>query len=347
MNVHSRQQRLHQSAASCTNLRESASSVDLSIVIVNWNSKDFLRKCLASVFNETHGLRFEVIVIDSASFDGCDVMLREEYPQVNFIQSEKNLGFAKANNVAFLASRGKAVLFLNPDTEFTGPTINVLLKYLWKLPDAGAVGCKLLNSDGTIQTSCIQSIPTILNQVLDSEASRAKWPRSPLWGMAPLHAGSEKPAEVEAISGACAMLKRDVFEDVGLFSENYFMYAEDIDLCDKVRKNGYRNYYVPLATVIHYGGSSTQQAVSNFSVIMMREAIWRFMRKTKGELYGFGYRAAMFTSACGRIPLLFLLAFNESRSFRSDARGGAFRKWWAILRWSLNREKWVKEYYPS
>lgn len=274
-------------------------------------------------------------------------MLRELYPDVKFIQSEKNVGFARANNMAFRASKGEALLFLNPDTELVGPAINVLLDHLQKMPGAGALGCKLLNSDGTVQTSCIQSIPTIVNQVLDSEASRAKWPTSALWGMAPLYSPSEDAQEIEAITGACVMLKRKVFEDVGLFSEDYFMYAEDIDLSDKVRKAGYKNYYVPLATVTHHGGSSTQQTVSNFSVIMMREAIWRFMRKTRGGLYGLAYRVAMFTSACGRIVLLFLLSLKDSFFLRNDAREGAFSKWFAILRWSLKREKWIKQYYPS
>ena len=94
--------------------------MDLSIIIVNWNSKDYLRSCIASILAETHDLNFEILVIDSASFDGCDAMLREMYPKVKFIQSDKNLGFAKANNVAFRASRGEAVLFLNPDTELVG-----------------------------------------------------------------------------------------------------------------------------------------------------------------------------------------------------------------------------------
>jgi N-acetylglucosaminyl-diphospho-decaprenol L-rhamnosyltransferase len=274
-------------------------------------------------------------------------MLREAYPKVRFIQSDKNLGFAKANNAAFLASKGKVVLFLNPDTELIGPAINILFHHLQELPDSGAIGCRLLNSNGTLQTSCIQSIPTILNQVLDSEASRAKWPRSRLWGTAPLYSASENPQEVEAISGACIMLKRDVFEDVGLFSDDYFMYAEDIDLSYKLRKAGYRNYYLPMAAVTHHGGSSTQQAVSDFAAIMMREAIWRFMRKTRGGLYGLAYRAAMFASASARMMMLFFMSPEEARSHQSHINDGAFRKWWAILRWSLRREKWIKQYYPS
>ena len=328
------------------NAPRSLLAMDLSIIIVNWNSKDYLRRCVASILAETVGIDFEILVIDSASYDGCDMMLREEYPQIRFMQSDKNLGFAKANNLAFRASQGDAVLFLNPDTELVGPAINMLFHQLQELPAAGAIGCRLLNSDGTVQTSCVQSIPTILNQLLDSEASRAKWPKSRLWGMARLYSASQNPGEVEAITGACLMLKRNVFEHLGLFSEDYFMYAEDIDLSYKARKAGYRNYYVPLATVIHHGGSSTQQAFSNFSVIMMREAIWRFLRKSRGGLYGFTYRVAMFVSALGRLLLLLFLSPKELFRREDSPAERTLRKWWAILRWSLNREKLIKQHYP-
>ena len=100
--------------------------MDLSIIIVNWNSKEYLRKCIASILAETHGIEFEIVVIDNASFDGCDEMLRQCYPQVRFIQSDRNLGFAKANNVAFKESSGQNLLFLNPDTEIEGVAIETL-----------------------------------------------------------------------------------------------------------------------------------------------------------------------------------------------------------------------------
>jgi N-acetylglucosaminyl-diphospho-decaprenol L-rhamnosyltransferase len=315
------------------------SPMDLSIIIVNWNSKDYLQKCLVSLFRETHQIAFEVIVIDSASYDGCDQMLQEHFPQVRFIQSDKNVGFARANNAAFRESRGDCVLFLNPDTELVGPAINVLYTELRSRPQAGSVGARLLNFDGSIQTSCIQSFPTILNQVLDSEFLRARSPRSRLWGMAPLHEQPARPQVVEAISGACVMLPRPIFERVGCFSEDYFMYAEDIDLSDKVRRAGAKNYYVPQAVVVHHGGSSVQQAASDFSVVMMREAIWRFLRKTRGGVYGLTYRAAMFLSAASRLLLLKIRPSDESQA-------ASLRKWRAIFRWSLNREKSVRRFYP-
>ena len=309
--------------------------MDLSIIIVNWNSKEYLRKCIASILAETHGIEFEIVVIDNASFDSSGEMLRQCYPQVPFMQAEKNLGFAKANNAAFHKSRGRHVLFLNPDTELFGPAVNMMFDYLQQLPRAGAIGCKLLNADKTVQTSCIQSFPTILNQILDSEILRALWPKSSLWGNAPLFGDQNGPAEVEAIAGACVMLKRSVFEQVGMFSEDYFMYAEDIDLCYKIRQADYKNYYVPNAAVIHFGGASTQQRPSDFSVIIMRESVWRFLRKTRGKTYSLSYRILTLIAAMGRMAILMiflplLIIRHGIKSWNSS-----FRKWGAILTWSL------------
>jgi N-acetylglucosaminyl-diphospho-decaprenol L-rhamnosyltransferase len=318
--------------------------MDLSIIIVNWNSTYFLRKCLASVEAQTRGLKREIVVIDAGSFDGCDRMLREFYPEVRFIQSESNLGFARANNAAFKASQGRSILFLNPDTELAGPAINILYEELQKLPQAGALGGRLLNADRSIQTSCVQAIPTLLNQVLDTEWLRLLWPKSVLWGMAPLYDPTDQPSEVEGISGACVMLKRSVFEQVGLFSEDYFMYAEDLDLCDKLRTAGLRNYYIPAATIIHFGGGSSERAPSNFATVMSVESMWRFFRKRRGSRSGMGYRGAMFFEALGRLALLGLALPVQTIRRRRQAWNHSCKKWRAILRWSAKREKWVAQY---
>ncbi len=299
--------------------------MNLSIIIVNWKSKDYLRPCLTTVFAQTRDVEFEVIVIDSGSFDGCGEMLRERFPQVRFIQSEKNLGFAKANNLAARSARGDALLFLNPDTELPGPAIQTLLAALESLPDAGAVGATLLNTDGTVQTSCIQSFPTILNQVLDAEVLRRRFPHSRLWGMTALFATDGRPQPVAAVSGACVLVRRTAFEKVGGFSEEYFMYGEDLDLSHKLREAGLVNYLVPAAVVVHHGGSSTAQAPSDFSVVMTRESVWRFLRKTRGRIYAAGYRVAMGMAACARLVLL--------------VGRPAARKWRAILKWSLGQAR--------
>jgi GT2 family glycosyltransferase len=312
--------------------------MDLSIIIVNWNSVEFLKKCLASVKAGTHAINYEIIVIDSASFDGCEEMLRKYYPEVVFIQSQENVGFARANNMAFEKSCGSKVLFLNPDTEIDDSAINIIYDYLQKLPKAGALGCKL-NSDRSIQTSCIQSFPTILNQVLDSEYLRARSLKSSLWGVAPLYEDKSEPSVVNAISGACIMMERNIFEHIRKFSEEYFMFTEDIDLCYKAKKAGYLNYYVPEASIVHHGGGSSQEAKSNFAVVMMRESMYQFLMKTKGHSYAWCYRISMLFSALLRLFTLWISSVVFKRQNRNP-----INKWQAVFQWALNRNELIKNY---
>jgi N-acetylglucosaminyl-diphospho-decaprenol L-rhamnosyltransferase len=312
-------------------------TTDLSIIIVNWNSKDYLRKCIASILANTHGIELEIIVIDSASFDGCGEMLQEYYPQVCFIQSDKNLGFAKANNKAYQVSKGQSLLFLNPDTELVNCGINRLYNKLHSLPHAGIVGAKLLNSDRTTQTSCIQSFPNIMNQVFDAEVLRKCFPRWGLWGMAPLFDQGNTPVEVEAVSGACLMIIKSVFEKVGMFCEDFFMYSEDIDLSYMVGQAGYKTYYVPDAVVIHHGGaSSSKRSINTFSDVMLLESQWHFFRKTRPAWYCHLYCMAMFSVSLLRITLLaFIWPVFKMRGIGPLAEV-ALKKWTARLRWTLN-----------
>src|SRR5579872_7241306 len=215
--------------------------MELSIICVNWNSVDYLRECIASVYEFTRDISFEIIVVDNASSqEGVDA-LKEKFPEVTLIKSAKNLGFAGANNLGFRRSSGAYVLLLNPDTKLISPAINVMLEHMKSLTDAGIVGCKLLNTDLSVQLTAIQKFPTILNQVFDLEYLQLRWPRCPLWEIAPLFSTSVKVIKVEVISGACMLLRRQVFQQVGMFSEEYFMYAEDIDLNYKVKSAGFTN----------------------------------------------------------------------------------------------------------
>jgi hypothetical protein len=318
-------------------------SRDLSIIIVNWHSANFVAQCIKSICQHAPELSFEIVVIDNASRDGCQNIVRQYGDHVIYVQSEKNLGFACANNRAVAASQGAAFLFLNPDTEVTGGAIQHLYNTLYRLPDAGSVGPKLLNADGSIQTSCIQSFPTILNQSLDSEFLRQRTPLWRLWGMAPLYTETNDPTEVEVISGACLMLKRDVFQRVGGFTEDYFMYGEDADLCLKVSKIGLQNYYDPEAVVVHYGGSSSGQAASGFSAMMMRESIWRFFRRWHGERYGNCYRFAMLCAATVRLAFLGMLFVVRELRPRRQRKTDSIIKWWSILIWSTCRNAHVVE----
>lgn len=317
--------------------------MQLSIIIVNWNSTEYLRKCLASILAETHGLEFEIVVIDSASYDGCGEMLRDEFSQVRFLQSQTNLGFARANNLAFQYSRGECVLFLNPDTELIGPAINCMYERLRTLPKVGVVGCRLLNSDRTIQTSCIQAFPTILNKLFDAEALRRITPRSRLWGMEALFDNSKTPAEVDMVSGACLMMRRPVFQELGGFSTDYFMYAEDVDLCYKSRTAGFKNYYCSEAVVVHHGGKSSGQARSNFSTVLMIESIRLFLRKSRGRTYSRCYRLALVGSALIRMMLLVGLSPVWVAVSGGPRWRAACSKWSAVFCWGLGVVQWPSQ----
>jgi len=307
----------------------------LSIIIVNWNSLGYLRKCLTSLYEHVRDLSFEVIVVDNASPEPGIESLNADFPDVVVIKSNINLGFAGANNLGFSRSSGEYVLFLNPDTEVTDNAFKTMLDESLSVPDPGVIGCKLLNSDLTVQTSCIQTFPTIPNQLLDYEYLRLRWPACFFWSIDALFSESENPVPVEVISGACMLLRRDVFERAGMFTEDYFMYAEDLDLCYKVKALGFRNYYVGKAQVIHHGGRSSDLVnVSNWSIIMRFKAVHKFCVKRQGSLYGSLFRATMGAAALLRVVLLSLAKPFAGNDSRKQSIKNSTSKWWAVLKWS-------------
>lgn len=314
--------------------------MDLSIIIVNWHSLALLRQCLATVYENTSGIEFEVIVVDNASFDGCREAMAAEYPQARFFQSGENVGFAGANNWGASRARGALLLFLNPDTEVRANAIGETAAILRARHDAGAVGCRLLNSDGTLQTSSIQPFPTILNQVLLAEAVLRLAARFGHRALRPLYVAGPGVFPVEALSGACLMVSRKAFTMVGGFSSSYYIYAEDIDLCYRLRKAGFVNYYVNTATVVHHGGGSSKHRTERcYADVQIRESVFKFFRATRGAAYAKAYRFAMLFASLGRIAVLALpLMLRGRRASLSPA----LRKWTGVLRWSLQQERWTR-----
>jgi len=316
--------------------KSAQTSPELSIICVNWNSLDYLVDCVASIYEHTHGISFEVIVVDNASPEGGVETLKPQFPQVQIVRSDRNVGFAGANNLGFRQSAGRYVLLLNPDTKLIGPAINIMLERIKSLPDAGIVGCKLLNTDLSTSTSSIQKFPTILNQLLNVEYLRLAFPSCPLWDIGPLFSENSHPVKVEVIPGACMMLKRDAFERAGLLTEDYFMYAEDIDLNYKLRRLGLSSYYVGEAQIVHHGGrSSSRQKVSQWSTVMTYKAMLRFYRKSRGQAYAAAYRVAMGLAAVARLILLAMMfPFGDREGIRFAAA-----KWSAVLKWTIGIER--------
>jgi len=310
--------------------------MDLSVIYVNWNSVNYLCNSINSVYTYTQGLSFEIIVIDNASPEGGTDVLKQHFPDILLVKSSDNLGFAGANNLGFKLSSGKLVLFLNPDTVLLDPAINVMIDRTTNLAKVGIIGCKLLNTDLSVQLTAIQKFPTILNQLLDAEYLQLRWPGCPLWKIAPLFASDVKLTEVEVISGACMLLRREVFNQVEMFSEEYFMYAEDIDLNYKVTKAGYKNYYIGDAAIIHHGGkSSSRQTGTYWSTVMKYRAMRTLFQKTHGRPYGALYRASVGCAAAVRL-LLLLLAYPVGNLLWERQRiTSASRKWQVILKWAV------------
>jgi len=307
----------------------------LSIIIVNWNSTDYVLKCLRSVFQETKGIDFEVIVVDNASTDNGLSLIRERFPQVRVIESRSNLGFGGANNVGAEHAKAANLLFLNPDTIILGNAIATALGHLDKIKDAGAVGVRLVNPDMTVQTSAILRIPSIQNQLLSVEFLRTRFSRFRIFGTAPLYSPSPGPSKVDAISGACMFVKRDAFEAAGGFDTRYFMYSEDVDLCKSLQANGFSVYYADDARVVHFGGTSTSKSkVKNFNVSMMKESTYILLKKWRGKGYADLYKAAFLVASLFRLCAL-VLALPFALAVRKQAGvSWSIVKWEKILEWS-------------
>jgi GT2 family glycosyltransferase len=313
----------------------------VSIVIVNWNSKDLLRQCLLSVLEYAMDLRPQVIVVDGGSFDGCAQMLAAEFPTVEFVQSQENIGFGRANNLGFSKVTGDALLLLNPDADLTHGALQAMLRELEKRIDAGIVGPRLLNTDGSLQTS-VQPLPKPVRQAFDSEfLRRVLWPFR-LWGP-PTDFVPRGTIEVEATSGACMLMWSKTFREVGGFNPQYFMYAEDMDLCLKLARKGLRIYHVPDAKVTHHGGGSSSTQGGAFSSVMVRDALHKYLEINHGPLHAAAYRISIGSAAVLKMPIYAIVTVLGTGKKRLAAKASV-KNWWSAFSWSLGREKWVDRY---
>ena len=319
----------------------------LSIIIVNWNSRKYLDSCLKSIMQSGMDFPYEIIVVDNASYDGSREMIQDRYKDVKYIQCEVNGGFSYANNVGFDHSLGEYLLFLNPDTEIRGDAISEMVRVHSSHQDAGAVGCTLLNPDGSYQTSCIQSFPTIINQILDSDLLRKIIPKSSLWGNSPLHATSNGIFQVDVISGACIMLKREAFISVGRFCRDYFMYSEDVDICFNIAKAGHKILFIKNACVMHHGGASTNsQNKIRFATLVMNDSKLKYFIKYRGNFYASLFRVAMVMNALVRLALLVAVSpiyYCRRRTIPS----GPLYKWSYTLIWGIEPESLINTCVPS
>jgi len=252
--------------------------MDISIIIVNWNTKKLLLDCLASIFSTIKGVSYEVILVDNASSDGSVEAVQEAYPQVEIIQNEENLGFAAANNKGFHKMLGRYALLLNTDTVLTEDAIEKLFYYMENNPEAGMACGQLLNRDGTKQNS-IANFPSLIGLVFNETLLRIFLPKK----YPSKRVEYFNPIEVESCIGACLMVRKQAMDDVGLLDERYFFFLEETDWALRMERAGWKSCFIPNARIYHLQGQSVGHNVK--SRVMFYRSRYTYLKKWHREWY--------------------------------------------------------------
>lgn len=272
----------------------------VSIVIVSWNTRELLRACLESSLHACRSLEgaVEIIVVDNASDDGSGEMVCESFPLVRVIRNDANAGFARATNQGIREATGRYLLLLNPDTQATPGFLRTLVSFLEGHPSCGAVGPRLVGSDGQDQVSCFP-LPTLSRELwrlfhLDLFHAWARYPARRL--------RSNCPINVESIQGACLLVRRTALAQTGLLDEDFFIYTEEIDLCRRLLDRGWSIYWVPESAVVHHGGASTAQVSSRMFLELYRSKV-HYFRKHTGRWGAAAYKGVLLAATLARLVL--------------------------------------------
>ncbi|MBX7045681.1 MAG: glycosyltransferase [Ignavibacteria bacterium] len=277
--------------------------MDISIIIVNYNVRDLLDNCISSIYKAASDkYSVEIFVVDNNSIDKSADLVKEKYPNVIVIENDKNIGFSKANNIALKEASGKYILILNPDTVLEESTFDKMISFMAKNENTGAVTSKLILTNGKLDSACRRSFPTPSVAIPRMLGLSKLFPKSKAFGKYNLtYLNDDKTYEVDAICGAFMFIPKTVFDKTGYFDEDYFMYGEDLDLCYRIKKAGYRIFYYPEVTTIHFKGESTKKTnlsyVNNFygaMRIFVRKNFTGYSRLLSGILqFGIIYRSGL------------------------------------------------------
>lgn len=254
----------------------------VSVIIVSFNVRGFLENLINSLKRALEGIESEIIVVDNFSDDDTVEFLKRTFPDVRLIENNINVGFGRANNQGVKVSTGEYLLLINPDAIVEENTVKEMLAFCREHPEAGASSCKVLNGDGTLQKTCRRGFPTPWVAFTKISGLSAVFPRTRLFGRYNLtYLNPEEEHEVDAIGGSFMFIPRSVFEKVGGFDEDYFMYGEDIDLCYRIKEAGYKVFYTPRTTAIHFKGESARRSSMNHTYEFYR-AMSVFVEKRYG-----------------------------------------------------------------
>ncbi|MBR2075182.1 MAG: glycosyltransferase [Fibrobacter sp.] len=278
-----------------------------SIIIVAYNSCDFLPACLKSVRDACEGVESQIIVLDNGSSEPILPEIKKFFPEVLWLDSKENLGFGKGCNLAEKQATKPYLFFINPDTIISKNAFHEMLQFMEEHPDAGTVGCRILNEDGSLQWACRRSFPTIVSAVSKTIGLAALFPKNKtLASYNMTYADPDEMTEVDAISGSFFCMRRDLYEKLGGFDEDFFMYGEDLDLCFRAKVAGCKNYYTPSTTILHFKGQSCRTRRWD-SYLDFYKAMLIFVKKHK-DLYfvpnflvSFGIMFAAFVGMFSRL----------------------------------------------
>jgi len=283
--------------------------MDLSIIIVNYNTKKLLEDTIQSVIANVFLIEYEIIVVDNASSDGSNEMVKQQYPQVKLIENKDNLGFPKANNLGIKEALGQYILLLNSDTKVLDNCIESCLNYMDTNIDVGALGCKLLLANGKLDHACKRGFPTPEASLYYILKLHKLFPANKRFGQYTLnYLPIDEINEVDALTGAFMLVRKEVINKVGLLDETFFMYGEDLDWCFRIKESGYKVIYYPKAITIHYkGGSSKRKRYK--TIYEFHRAMYIFYNKHYRNKYNFIVTAIVVAAISVKMAAAFIINF--------------------------------------
>ena len=262
--------------------------LDISIIIVSWNTRLLLKDCLTSIYTKAGDLNYEVIVVDNGSADSSAEMVKKDFPQVNIIENSENLGFARANNIGIWSSKGRYICLINSDVTILDDCISRLVSFMEGHPAVGMAGPKILNHDRSIQHSCCH-FPSIWNNLCQSLGLNHLFPKSAFFSYWIMDYWSyDSIRSVDALNGCFWIVRRKALAEVGLLDEEFFIYGEDLDWCRRFHDAGWDVAFYPDAEAIHLGGASSANAPVRF-YLEMQKADLKYWRKHHGRIGKFCY----------------------------------------------------------
>jgi len=273
---------------------------DVSVIVVTWNTREMTLRCLEHLRKAVNGLDAEVFVVDNASSDGTAAAIREKYAEVKLISAERNLGFAGGNNLAIAKAGGRYILLLNSDAMVEPGTVRELLSFMDARGDVGACGAQLLNRDGTRQNS-FDNFPTFATELLPKSLLRALFPRR----YPSKRQEYREPLEVESVLGTCMMVRAEAMKQAGVLDERFFFLYEETDWCLRMRKAGWRIFFVPSARAMHLQGQ-TKASKRAAAKIEYYRSLYAYFKKHYGTFASVAFRGLKFFSLCVNLSGLFL-----------------------------------------